>query len=611
MYLSDWQVYLIHDTLGTKMTAPKVSDLVFTYEEKENKENLRLILDTPLIFTGDDYQYIQDAIALSSCPEITVEVKYRSSLFWTGYINPKLGTFDEDVCRVEIKATAEDLNDCIDNILQEEQNILFLNLPRKTAYLGYPNASLNIQTCILGNFDNVEIVDNVLYQGGDPVYQVGDEPDFTTCGLGAENGWALYQEKIELISVNPDGTFTVRVENKYVREEVTLDCSGGVPADAPEGFTLITNNCSVDGTALYGRPPVTYESERTGYLITSLEVDPLTWSSLDDGSSRIIDYRVTGYSSIGNITSYGRALVLNDVIEKMVEDCELTVVSNLLNINPDATAPTNDVYSSTELHNLLIWQKSDIKRPTSASGAVNGNTTVKEMLEMLNIFNISWRIDNDKLRIEHISYFESLETNGDDLTVLFPSRVSGRNKYTFDDIELVRLEKFKWMDAVQDSDFAGVDISYQNKCAKGSKEYKFGRLTTAITEIESNTDNFADDGFVIASCFIANGEYGVNFGYGARSNQYKANVALSFANLHEAYWTYNRPFVEGRINGALTTFDSTMPTKRQGGISYPILPDAFLSKDWILKIKSELGYGKPDKITYSASSCIASFNLIS
>jgi hypothetical protein len=612
MYLDNWEVYLIHDTLGEKMASPKNSDFLFIYEEKETKYNIRLILDTTLVFTGDDYAYIMEAISLNDCPDITVDIKYRGQPFWSGYINTRKANFDLDSCRIEVKPIAQDLQDCLDNILEEEVNILYQNINRQTVYLGYPNADLNIQTCILGQFDNVEIVDNILYQGGDPVYQIGDAPDFTTCGLGAENGWSLYQEKIELISVNPDGTFTVRVENKYVREEIVLDCVGGVPPDAPDDFVLVTNNCGVDGTATYGRPPVVYEYQRTGYLITSLEVDPLTWSSLDEGSSRIIDYRVSGYTSVGNITSYGRGLKLNDVIEKLTEDCALTVVSNFLGINADSTQPANDVYTRAvnEAQNLIIWQKSDIKRPTASAGATNGNTTLQEVLNMLNMFNVTYRIDGSNLRIEHISYFEALESDGDDLTALYPSRVSFRNKYTYNDVDLVRQEKFSWMDVPQDIDFVGQNIVYPNQCAEGTKEYEFGRVTTAITEIEANPDNFTDDGFVIASCFQVGSDYGINYGLGEITGDNKANAPLSFANLHANYWTYYRPFSEGRLNGSLITMDSVIPNKRQTGITYPMLPDTFLAKNWATKIKSELGYGRAEKITYSASSCIATLELL-
>jgi hypothetical protein len=41
-----------------------------------------------------------------------------------------------------------------------------------------------------------------------------------------------------------------------------------------------------------------------------------------------------------------------------------------------------------------------------------------------------------------------------------------------------------------------------------------------------------------------------------------------------------------------------------------MLPDTFLAKNWATKIKSELGYGRAEKITYSASSCIATLELL-
>lgn len=604
MFLSDWQVYFDSE-LGLKMVKPLNDDFVFALEEKDKKENLRLNLNTTLIFTGDDYQYLQEAVALNQCPEIDVIIKYRFQEVWRGFINPRKGTYNQDICRVEIKPTPKDAQYCIDKILDKEVNVISQNVSYP-AYFAFPNSVFNLQSCELGEFDNVTITNEGL------IYSINDQPDFSVCGLGDESGWSKFIETVLILQVNPNKTFKVRLTITYSREELTLDCNQGQTPATFLDFTLLTNNCNINNTAVYSRPAITRLKEVTGELITSDEVDPFAPLPVDK-VLQVKTYEYLGVDELGNRQQYFRARLFKDVLNSLVNECNLTIVSNFFNINRDNTNPDNVVYerAQIEAYNLLIWQKSDIKRPNSFQGATIGNLTLKQALEIVGVFNCSYKVEpGNILRIEHISYFEGEETEGEDMTVTYPSRVNNRNTYSYDDNELVKYDKFTWMDTVQDRDFKGVDIEYLNDCSENTRSYAFGRVTTSISEIIENANNFTDDGYVLASAVLIDGDYIVVSDRGKITNEPKLNAPLSLANLHYNYWRYDRPFESGNMNGEETQFITTKKTKRQGIINLPINPDDFFSYNFRNLIKTGLGWGMPSNITYSASSCLASFNIL-
>jgi len=604
MFLSDWQVYFDSE-LGLKMVKPLNDDFVFALEEKDKKENLRLNLNTTLIFTGDDYQYLQEAVVLNQCPEIDVIIKYRFQEVWRGFLNPRKGTYNQDICRVEIKPTPKDAQYCIDKILDKEVNVISQNVSYP-AYFAFPNSVFNLQSCELGEFDNVTITNEGL------IYSINDQPDFSVCGLGDESGWSKFIETVLILQVNPNKTFKVRLTITYSREELTLDCNQGQTPATFLDFTLLTNNCNINNTAVYSRPAITRLKEVTGELITSDEVDPFAPLPVDK-VLQVKFYEYLGVDELGNRQQYFRARLFKDVLNSLVNECNLTIVSNFFNINRDNTNPDNVVYerAQIEAYNLLIWQKSDIKRPNSFQGATIGNLTLKQALEIVGVFNCSYKVEpGNILRIEHISYFEGEETEGEDMTVTYPSRVNNRNTYSYDDNELVKYDKFTWMDTVQDRDFKGVDIEYLNDCSENTRSYAFGRVTTSISEIIENANNFTDDGYVLASAVLIDGDYIVVSDRGKITNEPKLNAPLSLANLHYNYWRYDRPFESGNMNGEETQFITTKKTKRQGIINLPINPDDFFSYNFRNLIKTGLGWGMPSNITYSASSCLASFNIL-
>jgi hypothetical protein len=229
------------------------------------------------------------------------------------------------------------------------------------------------------------------------------------------------------------------------------------------------------------------------------------------------------------------------------------------NINPVTGENPNP------LHQLIIFQKSDIKfnslNPDKATKAI---TTWNEFTGFLrDMFQIYYYVDASYIWFEHISFFYGwipgygvTRTVALDLTTYELGRFD-RKKYSYNRPDMPNFEKFSWMEAGNE-DFLGVPIEYNQLCsgarATGNeKEYNVSKVTTDIWYIQNNPNSISDEGFVF---LLGNSvRYGqAYFEKGILTGQYIANAYLSWANLHNRWWKYNRPLAEGYMNNILTNF---------------------------------------------------------
>lgn len=298
--------------------------------------------------------------------------------------------------------------------------------------------------------------------------------------------------------------------------------------------------------------------------------------------------------------------MFSDIIEGLLTPCSYTVKSDFFNINPDASAPSNDAYTaSAALHTMFVFQKSDVKRPGDSNPATIGFLTLRDLLGWLRkMFNVYWRVDGTDFRLEHISYFEGV--NGEDLTSTQPNTTSNRNDFTFDNDKLVPRESFSWMDPTTDSDFHGLDIIYPNSCADPDLEPEITNLDQVFTDlsrIDALPDSVSDEGFFFMATDLDGGTYYINRETGELSGDIKANAHLSWANLHDNYLTWGRLQPSGTLNNVSQTFNSYRPSKRQQSIPMQISVDDFFALDLTEKLNTGIGWGEIEKGTFSAAQC--------
>jgi len=241
----------------------------------------------------------------------------------------------------------------------------------------------------------------------------------------------------------------------------------------------------------------------------------------------------------------------NEVLELIFDECGLSVVSDFFNINPDATAPSNDAYTfaATNLQEMTLHQKSDVKRPYASEEARESQWTFKrsQMLDALWImFRVAWTIEGTTVRIEHISYFST--SGGLDCTAV-PMAL----EIEADVDDKIKEERFFWMDADASTPyFKGDPIVYD--CGSEIKENRVQIISTDLSVINDNdSTDILDEGFVLVATQDVAGTRRV-----IRDNQ-----PLSFSELHPALHRWYAYFKDFRINNTPTTALSTRGTKRQ------------------------------------------------
>lgn len=213
---------------------------------------------------------------------------------------------------------------------------------------------------------------------------------------------------------------------------------------------------------------------------------------------------------------------------------------------------------------MVFFQKSDVKLPSATNHATKGLMTFNQFATwMRNMFQVYWFVQDGRVWWEHISYFygwiagyESITAQTLDLTT-FESGKWDRKKYSYSQTERPDREKFLMMEA-GGKDFVGVDIIYDQLCSSARVKtnpitYTVEKITTDVNYIQNNPTLISNDGFVL---MLSNGvkvgdQYYEN---GLLSGEQFANVYLSWANIHHRFWRYNRPLIDGNMNGFDTQF---------------------------------------------------------
>lgn len=571
--LNNWNVYYSLPPSGTLTEFDNIKteqgDILFEDRKERDSVVLRRHCTTEFILSGSDYVTINTLFQADPCDEINLHLYYDGSEVWKGNVNLKKAKHLDDTCEIRFKADVIDDYNCVYQNWEDELNI-FTSGSSVTAETFF--GTLTQITC--GPVNEATPIEINGYF----------ELNVNACLSGNDAAYTLLRAYIE--EVTPGTSYDHYAT--FITEQATTACSGGSPVPPPgDGWVLLQNNCGTTSTAIYGRPvQVNYIGER---------------------SATTGKYWDNTYEAVGQgVSQYGNGRLFSSIIQSLVNACSLTVVSDFFNINPDATAPSNDAYTaSSALHTLFIYQKSDIKRPDASTPATVGYLTLKDLLDWLrDMFNVYWTVSGSTFRLEHISYFEG--TNGEDLTSTQSDRVANRNNVTFDNDKLAPREQFSWMDPTTDPDFRGLDIVYPSSCTDPELNpvpYALSQVFTDLGKVNENVEAVSDEGFFFMATDLVSGTYYLNREYGEISSEIKANAHLSWANLHENYLTWGRLQSTGTLNNVSQTFNSYKRSKRQQPLPVVFAVADYFALDLTDKLKTGLGWGQIDKGTYSAASC--------
>lgn len=449
-----------------------------------------------MTFRGITYGYLQ-ALDPDGCEEITVQIQRKCggtfTTYLTGHFNAGDWRDNQDDCEITVKVQTNDQYECLLGSWKTPINMYDLDIVEVEPY------SLTEEYITTTLASACTDCNTIPSPPGD--YCAVPETAFCVPNLTC-----------------PGAPFTNLIMTWH-RIEGTGTCSGATPvAPTPDSYwELLTDNCPTDST--WWRCP---------------------GNDLNEVNAKLASGRL-----------------FSDVLEALFAPCGLTVVSDFFNINPDASAPSNDAYTyaATYLQNMTVHQKSDVKRPYSSNPATSKQWDMQpnEMLEDLRIlFNVYWDISGTDIRIEHISYFETtggIDVSGD------PQKLDTERQIEDD----IKSEYFFFMDEAGSDYFLGSPIVYD--CGTEKQENRCTMFSTDVTYIHyTNSEGFSDEGFVLCSNEIVDTVYRI----------IRDNRPLSFTELHEDLHRHYRYWKTGTLNGSPVTFTSFRPTRKQPAFDHKL-----------------------------------------
>lgn len=521
----------------------------------------RLRMTSPLIFDGDTFHLIYNMVRTPVRRCETVYIRQdrlcngQWKKFWVGRFSPGSCKYVMDLCQVEVKADVFDKYTCLLDHVDDKVNLMDVAPADVLAY-NYPS-----------NIEYLVCLDGVV------------DPECDPASLG-DNGW---------VSVAADtacsGASNITM---YWREKLVTNCVAGVavpPTGA--GWMLLSDNCLVDGTAVYVRnPPVAW-----GFgAPTKVEdgspspTEPVggcsSWVYMgtvlcDPFGPTYAHFWTCPYDASPEEYSTGRPF--NTTVSYMLErtGCDVDrIVSDFFDINPKGDSPG---YVSGENYitggpnfwsDMVLLQKSDAKDPTATNPATRGEWTLKKLFDFLrSTFRVYWDIDDmGNLRLEHWHFWSS--SAGIDLTDPPNGELNlAMNTFQFLSDEIPKYERLTFSEA-NGSDFSGLDIIYDGPCVTTDQknlveETRISDVTTDIGFILSDPTAIGNDGFALLACTENTGVYTVIIDDGAISLSPVTNAPVSKANLQAYFWTWDRYLKTGNMNGVDVTFDGIVPNLQQ------------------------------------------------
>lgn len=269
--------------------------------------------------------------------------------------------------------------------------------------------------------------------------------------------------------------------------------------------------------------------------------------------------------------------------------------------------------------NLAITPKSNIITSGYDQPAQTAPITLKKVFDMLrDCFRVYWYIDgSNRLCLEHIDYFMHGGTYdggmalGVNLTELINPRngkpwAFGQDGFSYDKPETAGRYQFGWMDDVTEP-FMGTPIDvvsgYVNK--ESVEEIIVNDFTSDIDYILLNPSEISEDGFVLLSPVLQNGQYTLPF-YQYDLSLILQNWIVSFKSL-QRFYEYDMPAYNCIFNGNISDPFPVNQIKRlkMQSVKFPAKELPNLKK----LVKTNIGSGVIEKLSLNLSSRFATATL--
>lgn len=540
--------------VGDRQVFPCYDDLVLDDQEISPVDKQR-VLNTPLLFRDEDYDFFASIRQGGGvCGRSEFEVREGGNVRYKGVLAVAFGNFSKRDRAVTFTPQNNDEYACYERIKKDKINILNLN--------HVPPLRILVGTI------SDPVVCQVSYQG----VPQGLPPNLC---LPDAIGWTL-TARDALVLRDGEGNYTTSFDRATFQREEFI---GPV---AP-GFGWAEYE-----TGKWARPLFTRTLSDNFSINPEEEIDIQTISQTYD----IIGSNQTLLPDNG--------VAHSEILLNLVTQCGYEVRSNFFNINPDGTAPDNEVYQSDIYQNLVFFQKTDIKNVDASQNATVGEISLEELEEFWALIEVYPAIENNILRVEHISYYNR---NGSDFSEYLEPYL--QTDASFDGQDIPRRETFSWMDANQDPDFDGQSIEYDAFCAAGDeKPIASDLISTNITDIFDNPQNYVNEGLVVASTYLYQGGNYIYVDFLPISGESRLNAPMAWSYIQDKLYRHNRQLPEGTMNGELVVFEDSIPQAKQEPVTIPLTYDEYFAYNAGKRARTQPGWGQVLQSSYSVKNQI-------
>lgn len=582
--------YELTDNAGVFLAEP-LGESGLKRERSRNDENKLSYSDEQtgkLIFTGADFQrLLTQEQSVDRCDPILLQIYRNCGGSWETFgplrrFNLNDADFNLDRCEVEIKFDKFEPEDCLEQKKSQEINLFDLVPDRYTTKLYRGTIVIEKVTyTITTNVVNISEFTTVPYWNGSGTPEAG--------------GWAPYYVYASMYLAP---FIKLTRETRWARQKLILPDTD--PSPGPEWILILTSG----GFKTWVKPAAVYDT---------------TEETIYPGGSIFQTYKKEGKilgDEMGGISTIDNGMKLADCLQAFADALcvGLTVKSNFFQINPDTVTTTNYVTGATsKVRNILVYQKSDVKRPNvSASATKLSIGWEKFSTQLVEAFNVRWRVIGSALRIEHVSWFP--QNLGIDLfDPRYSKYVAAVEKYNYKSEEIPGLEKFVFMEASPGSDFAGVPIVYEGGCVtSGRDNVKTHAADFLTTDVElclnnpSAKDSIVDDkGMVLIA---VDDDFNILSEPPILETTARLNNTLAWAQLHNDYHRHYRLLHTGIMNNTATTFASVKPIKKGVPIAIPFCCDDVFNPDDL--VITPLGFGIVEKASFSFKNDLLTLELL-
>jgi hypothetical protein len=553
--------FTANDGTGDQSLAPIARGLRRRWERDGDTRAYRVKLANKLLFKGADYTYFRDLYDAGNCTEVSFLIENYCGGSWVTWFEGTVpiftGDYKSDRCTVEFEIKPADVYECANKAFDVREN-----------WLDFATA-ITVLTSVDGS--TLETITCTFTDSFDPLIYPADFLFYKGCwGTGTNTDDvpdpALAWSPLTHIQDYNFLTETYQLQTTWAREKK-------IAASMPPGNGWI----NLSGTT-WVRP---FTHQNSQYL------RPPSWPPPDGFFHYIMSYNAEQLNAAP--VSNGRLLSAVLIAATAALDCDIdSVVSNLFNINPDATNPTNDVYTyaTNNFESVFFFQKSDIVRATVSNDATRFTFSLREFLNEMKMFNVFHSITNvagvKTLRIEHYTYWNG--ANGQDLTTLDGGKyIVGKDDFKTD-AEVPNFESFAYQESYRPK-FLTKRITYPPACATTQgDERTASQLCCDFGGLIENPDAGLTGFFLLATLDIGGGEYLINTLGG------EANGAFAWENILPALWADGRFHPDATANVPGYTVNSVRKTKEQAQITIPFCCDDTFEPSEL--VQTQLGWGE-------------------